>query len=116
MQSYWYSNPWIAITAYILSSIPVFVIAHKSQHPLSWLAFVPLASLWLMCDMGDKPIWWLLLFFIPYVNILVYALLWMAIAENTNKPSWLGILMLIPLVNLAVAYYMAFYEPENMRF
>lgn len=111
----YYSNPWFGIAVYIFTAIPIFVTAYKSQHPYSWLAFVPLANLWLMLDMADKSVFWIVLFFIPYVQFIAYALVWMAIAENTNKPSWLGILMVIPVVNLAVAYYMAFYEPSDIR-
>lgn len=96
-------------------AVCTFVIAYKSRHPLSWLAFVPLANAWLLCDMADKPLWWLVLLFVPWVDIVVYALIWMAIAENTNKEPWLGILMVIPLVNVAVACYMAFYEPDTIR-
>lgn len=47
--------------------------------------------------------------------LLLYAVLWMRLSENTNKSPWLGLLMLIPLFNIAVAYYMAFYEPGDIR-
>lgn len=102
----------IVIGADILVSVALLIIAYKSEHPLYWLAIIPLANLWLMCDMADVSPWCLLLFFFPIVNIIIYVWLWMRISENTNKPSWLGILMILPFVNVAVAAYMAFYEPS----
>lgn len=105
---------WLFIIADILVSVGLFIIAYKSEHPLSWLAFIPLANLWLMCDMADVPIWYIVLFAIPLVNVGVYLYLWSRIAENTNKPPILAILMIIPFVNIGAAWYMAFYEPENI--
>jgi hypothetical protein len=103
------------LVLYIIYALPLFVIARKSQHPMAWLAFVPLADLWLMCDMADKEIWWILVaLLVPFVGwVLFNIVVWTAIAENTNKPSWLGILMVIPVVNLFVGYYLAFYDSER---
>jgi hypothetical protein len=105
----------VLLLADILLTASVFVIAYKSKHPLCWLAFIPIGNLWLMLDMVDAPIWYLVLFFVPIVNILVYVWIWMKISENTNKSEWLGLLMIVPFVNVAVALYMAFYEPEIIR-
>ena len=95
---------------YLVYTISVFVIAQKSGHEYAWLAFIPVANLWLLCDMADVGCLWALLMLVPGLNILFYAFLWMRIAENTNKPPWLGIVMVVPLLNVAVACYMAFAE------
>ncbi|HLV81107.1 MAG TPA: DUF5684 domain-containing protein [Chthonomonadaceae bacterium] len=110
------SNLIIDLIGYILFALPVYIIAKKSEHEYAWLAFVPFANLWLLCDMADKEVWWLLLFFLPIVNLIAYVLIWMAIAENTNKPAWLGLLMAIPVVSLVVAFYLALYEPKQIRY
>ena len=110
------SNLIVDLIVYIIVALPVYIIAKKSEHEYAWLAFVPFANLWLLCDMADKEVWWLLLFFIPIVNLIVYILVWMAIAESTNKPAWLGLLMAIPVVSLVVAFYMALYEPRQIRY
>src|ERR1041385_8639850 len=99
---------WIGL--YIIEVIPIYVIARKSGHEYAWLAFVPIANLWLLCDMADMEVWFLIVWLIPYVNFIFLAIIWWRIAENTNKPGWIGLLMLIPLVNLAVGYYIAFAE------
>jgi hypothetical protein len=108
------SNLWYLL-AHVMISICVFVIAYKSGHEWSWLAFIPLANIWLLFNMADASLWYLLLFLIPIVNIAVYVWLWARIAENTNKPSWLGLLMILPVINVGAAIYMAFYEPDTIR-
>src|SRR5512143_3890275 len=100
----------VGILLYVVYTLPVFVIARKSGHEYAWLAFVPLANLWLLCDMADMEIWFLIIWLVPYVNVLLMAVVWWRIAENTNKPGWIGLLMLIPGVNLLAGYYLAFVE------
>ena len=95
---------------YIVETLPIYVIARKSSHDLAWLGFVPLANLWLLCDMADLGFWYGFMFLLPYVNIIFAGVIWWRISENTNKPGWVGLLMLIPLVNLAVGYYIAFVD------
>ncbi len=100
----------------ILYGIPVYIIAKKSEHQYSWFAFIPLANLWLMCDMADVELYWLAAVivagFIPFIGglaaLVFNAVIWMRLAENAEKPSWYGVLMDIPVVNLVVGYYIAF--------
>ncbi len=95
---------------YIIEVIPVYVIAQKSGHEYAWMAFIPIANLWLLCDMADMEVWFLIVWLIPYVNFIFLEVIWWRIAENTNKPGWIGLLMPIPLINLPVGYYLAFAE------
>ena len=71
----------------------------------------PILNVVLMCQIADKPVWWLVLFFVPFVNIVIAILLWMRIAEARGFPSWWGILFIVPFVNLIVPGYLAFAEP-----
>jgi hypothetical protein len=69
-----------------------------------------------MLQLSDKPMWWIILAFIPCVNLvwIVFAVLvWMVIAERRGFPNWWGILIIIPLVNLIVPGYLAFAEPSE---
>jgi hypothetical protein len=103
-----------SLVIYLVYTLPLFLIAWKSEHPLSWLAFVPLANLWLMCDMTDLSLAYAFLIFIPFVGGLIFqAIVWWNLSENTNKPGWLGLLMVIPFINLIVGYYIALVEPET---
>ena len=74
---------------------------------LLWLA---IANVYLMCKIAARPGWWLLLFFIPLVNIVVAVIIWMNIAEARNKASWLGILIIVPIANIILPGYLAFSE------
>src|SRR5438067_3955710 len=102
---------WMEVLSYLFAylfyhSLPVYIFARKTEHPYAWLAFVPLANLWLLCDLAEEEWYWIIFLVVPFIDIVVYVILWMAIAGNYGKPSWLGLLMVLPLINIYVAYSM----------
>jgi hypothetical protein len=72
------------------------------------MAWVPFLNVWQMVQIARKEWWYFLLMFVPLVNIVVFIIVWMKIAELRNMPSWLGILMIISPVNLIVLGFLAF--------
>jgi len=98
----------VYIALYVYIAYTLMVIANKTNTENSWLAWIPIANLYLMCKVADKPGWWLILFLIPLVNIVVAIIVWMKIAEKMGKPSWLGILWIFPPLGLIVQGYLAF--------
>jgi hypothetical protein len=100
----------------IFYSLPLYIIAQKSGHEYAWVAFVPIADFWLMCDLADVNILIGVLYLVPYLNVLVHMYLWSRLAENTNKSPLWGVLMVVPIVNIFVSFYLALYEPNNTRY
>jgi hypothetical protein len=92
---------------YIYVSLALQTIATKTGTDNAWLAWVPIANLFLMLMVAKKPLWWFILFLIPLVNIVMAIIVWMAVAEARGKPNWWGILMIVPFVNLIVPGYLA---------
>jgi hypothetical protein len=98
----------IALAIYVYYAISLMKIANKTNTPNAWMAWIPIANLVLMIQVAQKPLWWIILFFIPLVNIVVSIMLWMAIARAVGKPDWWGILIIVPIANLIVPGYLAF--------
>lgn len=92
---------------YIYMALALQTIATKTSTANGWLAWIPIANLILMLSIAKKPMWWILLFLIPLVNIVIAIMVWMAVAEARGKPNWWGILTIIPGVNLIVPGYLA---------
>ena len=95
------------VIAYVYMSLAVQAIADKTNTANSWLAWIPIANLFLMLSMAKKPMWWFILFLIPLVGVVMLVIVWMAIAEARGKPNWWGILMIVPVANLVVPGYLA---------
>jgi hypothetical protein len=62
----------------------------KAGQP-GWASIIPFFNLYVLCVIGGKPGWWLILFFIPVVNIVIALLVSLAVAENFGKGAGFGI-------------------------
>lgn len=96
------------VIIYVYVAYSLKVIAEKTNTENSWYAWVPFLNIYLMCKIAGKPGWWLILFFIPLVNIVIFIIVGMKIAEARGKPGWIGILWVVPVVGLIVPGYLAF--------
>jgi len=96
-----------ALLGYVYHALALQTIASKTNTENAWLAWIPIANIILMLNIARKPIWWIVLFFVPLVNIVIAVLLLMGIAEARNKPNWWGILWILPLIGIIVPGYLA---------
>ncbi len=97
----------VVAVGYVYFSLALQTIARKTNTENAWLAWVPIANVILMLNIAKKPLWWFLLCLIPLVSIVIFIIVWMAIAEARGKPGWWGILLIVPLVGLIVPGYLA---------
>jgi len=97
----------ICLAGYVYMSLALQTIATKTNTENGWLAWIPIANIFLMLNVAKKPLWWFVLFLVPLVNIVVAIMVWMAVAEARHKPNWWGILTVVPVVNLVVPGYLA---------
>jgi hypothetical protein len=92
---------------YVYVALALQTIAQKTNTANGWLAWIPIANIILMLNIAKKPIWWIILFLIPFVNLVMAILVWMGIAVARGKPNWWGILIIVPVMNLIVPGYLA---------
>jgi hypothetical protein len=97
----------MALLGYLYVALALQTIAVKTATPNPWLAWIPIANIFLMLGIAKKPMWWFLLFLVPLLNIVIAILVWMGIAEARHKPSWWGVLTIIPIAQLIVPGYLA---------
>ncbi|MDD2758509.1 MAG: DUF5684 domain-containing protein [Patescibacteria group bacterium] len=100
------------LALYVYMAICLQTIAKKTNTENGWFAWIPILNLVLMLQIAGKPVWWVILFFIPIVNlfaaVIIGIIAWMAIAVKCGKPSWWGIMVIIPLMNIIMPGYLAF--------
>ena len=100
---------------YIYLAICLQVLAKKTGTGNGWMAWVPIADIFLLINIAQKPLWWFLLLLIPIVNIVIGIVLWMAIAERRGKENWFGILIIIPVVGIFIPGYLAFFDNKKSK-
>ena len=103
---------YLVILVVMLASLwQVFVKAGRQ----GWEGIVPIYNCYILLKILDKPIWWLILIFIPIANIIMCFLLNMALAEKFGKSTGFAVgLFFLPFIFLPIlAFGDAQYTPEN---
>lgn len=98
----------VILVGYAYLAVCLMKIAQKTNTPNGWLAWIPIANIFLMLQIAGRSMWWIILFFIPIVSLVISIIIWMDICEKTGKERWLGILMIVPLANIILPGYLAF--------
>jgi len=96
-----------AVAIYVYMALAIQTIAQKTHTENAWLAWIPIVNIVLVLNIAKKPIWWIILCLIPAVNLVIFIIVWMAVAEARNKPNWWGILIIVPVVGIIVPGYLA---------
>lgn len=89
-----------AVVVLVYLAIVVFVIAgiwkafQKAGAP-GWAAIIPIYNYYVMVKMAGKEGWWVLLLFIPFVNLVVFFIVSIEIARNFGKSTGFGVGMVL---------------------
>ena len=94
---------WIfAIAAYVYFALVLQTIAKKTKTENPWFAWIPILNVILMIQIAEKPIWWIILYFIPIVNIVIGIIIMIEVLKKRDYPGWWVILFFIPIVNIII--------------
>ena len=70
----------------------------KAGQP-GWACIIPVYNVIVLLQIAKKPIWWIILLFIPFVNIIIIILVNIAVAENFGKGAGFGLgLVFLPII------------------
>lgn len=108
---------FIAIICYVYSAICLMKIAKKTNTENAWFAWIPILNVVLMLQIAKRPMWWLVLAIIPFVNlawIVLGVIVWMDICERLGKDRMLGLLIIVPIANFVLPGYLAFSETATV--
>ena len=65
-------------------------ILEKAGLP-GWGAIIPIYNIYLMVKLAKRPDWWLILFFIPFVNFIIMIIIALDIAKYFGKGTGFGL-------------------------
>jgi hypothetical protein len=81
---------FIELAIFVLIIAGMWKVFTKAGQP-GWAAIVPIYNIIVLLQIGGKPVWWVLLFLIPVVNIVIAVLVGIAIAKNFGKSDAFGV-------------------------
>ena len=79
---------WLAIIVFLVVSL--WKVFEKAGEP-GWASLIPVYNLIVMLRIAGKPLWWLILMFIPFVNLVAFILVGLATAERFGKGAGFGL-------------------------
>jgi len=66
---------------YLIWAIPLALVFNKAEKP-AWGAFIPIYNLFQLVTLVGRPGWWVILYFIPFVNIVVAIIVYYDLARS----------------------------------
>jgi ABC-type sulfate transport system permease subunit len=85
----------IALVVLVMMVAALWRIYTKAGRP-GWTTLIPFYNTWVLLKIVDRPTWWLVLFFIPLVNVVVGVIVYFDLVKAFGK----GIGMLLAILFL----------------
>jgi apolipoprotein N-acyltransferase len=108
----------LALVVFILVSLwKVFV---KTGRP-GWYSIIPIFNMYQLIKIAGKPGWWLILFFIPFVNIVFAIIVSIGVAKAFGKGTGFGVglallgFIFYPILGFGSATYQEPQEPRGFE-
>jgi len=87
---------WAAIILLVI--VPLWIVFTKAGKP-GWAAIVPVYNMIVMLEISGQPLWWIFLYFVPFVNLIIAVIVTVRIAEAFGKGAAFAVGMIfLPFV------------------
>jgi uncharacterized membrane protein YhaH (DUF805 family) len=80
----------VYLAVIVLLIAAMWKIFTKAGKP-GWAALVPIYNIIVLLEIAGKPAWWVVLFLIPFVNLIVAIVVAIAVAKNFGKGTGFGL-------------------------
>lgn len=89
-----------AIWLFVL--VAMWKVFTKAGKP-GWACIIPIYNLVVLLQIIRKPMWWIVMFFIPFVNIIFVILLYVELAKSFGKGTGFAVgLLLLGIIFLPI--------------
>ena len=107
----------IYLALIVLCIIGGWTVFAKAGKP-GWGILIPIWNIILMLEIVGKPLWWIILMFIPFVNFIIAIILSLEMAKVFGKGAGFGIglaflpFIFYPILGLGSAQYAGSQKPQ----
>jgi hypothetical protein len=91
-----YGLVWLAIIVALV--VGIYKTFTKMGYDDAWWMFIPILNILFMLKVADKPTWWVILAFIPFVNLIMLYVSWLVaskVATAYGKSSGFAVGLLL---------------------
>jgi hypothetical protein len=87
---------------YAVWVVSLWTVFQKADQP-GWAAIIPFYNLYVLLKTAGRHGWWLILYFVPLVNIIVHLIVSIDLAKSFDRGTLYGFgLWLLPIVFLPI--------------
>lgn len=88
----------VCLAILIVAIVGMWKTFEKANQP-GWGCIIPIYNFVLLLKIAGKPLWWLILFFIPVISLIPAILVPLAVAKNFRKGAGFGIgILFLPFI------------------
>lgn len=108
----------ITIPVAVLAIAGMWMVFTKAGEP-GWASIVPIYNVIVLLKIADKPLWWILLLLIPFVNIVIGFIVLIDVAHNFGKSTGFGVglallgFIFFPILGFGDAQYKGGRQQQN---
>jgi hypothetical protein len=97
----WFSNPFALLVGLVVV-VSMWFVFKKAKKP-GWAAIIPIYNTLVLLEIIKRPWWWILLMFIPIVNIVVYFIVAFDLAKAFGKGGGMALLLIfLPFIGYPI--------------
>lgn len=96
----------IYLAVIVIYLVALWKVFSKAKKP-GWAAIIPFYNIYVLLKIVGRPGWWLILYFIPLVNIIVHLIVSLNLAKSFKRSDAFGIflLWLFPIIGFLILGY-----------
>lgn len=79
---------WLAIAVVVI--VGMWKVFTKAGKP-GWASIIPFYNIWVLLEIVGRPGWWLILYLIPFVNIVIMIIVSIDLAKSFAKGTGFGL-------------------------
>ena len=88
---------WLAVI--VVCIIGMWKVFTKAGQP-GWAVLIPIYNMYILLKIAGRPGWWLLLFFIPFVNLAMAIVVAIDVAKAFGQSAVFGVILLFLLAGI----------------
>jgi hypothetical protein len=103
-----YALFWLVVAVIVI--VAMWRLFTKAGKP-GWAAIIPIYNMVVLLEIVGRPLWWVILLFVPFVNIVIEIILMIDLAKSFGKDTGfaIGLILLSPIFMPILAFGSAQY-------